>query len=99
MVANNPSYIGLLEVFRDMKFDFPDVTHKVSVCIVIGDALFPHFHRLHEVRMLDQVIVAGAGSVSFSEQWLIYTKKLSVLIHPTRLAFSNTADGDTRSAL
>lgn len=58
---------------------------------------------LVEVRMLDQVIVAGAGSVSFSEQWLIlrtiYTKKLSVLIHPTRLAFSNTADGDTRSAL
>ncbi|WP_172741601.1 JAB domain-containing protein [Citrobacter youngae] len=26
---------------------------------------------LVEVRMLDQVIVAGAGSVSFSEQWLI----------------------------
>ncbi len=26
---------------------------------------------LVEVRMLDQFIVAGAGSVSFSEQWLI----------------------------
>ncbi|GKI71211.1 hypothetical protein NUKP6_44210 [Klebsiella variicola] len=26
---------------------------------------------LVEVRMLDHVIVAGAGSVSFSEQWLI----------------------------
>lgn len=26
---------------------------------------------LVEVRMLDEVIVAGAGSVSFSEQWLI----------------------------
>lgn len=26
---------------------------------------------LVEVRMLDLVIVAGAGSVSFSEQWLI----------------------------
>ncbi|ASV19569.1 hypothetical protein B8P98_09845 [Klebsiella quasivariicola] len=51
LVANNPSYIGLLEVFRDMKFDFPDVTHKVSVCIVIGDALFPHFHRLHSLYL------------------------------------------------
>lgn len=36
LVANNPSYIGLLEVFRDMKSDFPDVTHKDIHILNIG---------------------------------------------------------------
>ena len=36
LVANNPSYIGLLEVFRDMKSDFPDVTHKNIHILNIG---------------------------------------------------------------
>lgn len=36
LVANNPSYIGLLEVFRDMKSDFPDVTHEDIHILNIG---------------------------------------------------------------
>ncbi|MEY8784874.1 CBASS cGAMP-activated phospholipase [Citrobacter freundii] len=36
LVANNPSYIGLLEVFQDMKSDFPDVTHKDIHILNIG---------------------------------------------------------------
>lgn len=36
LVANNPSYIGLLEVFRDMKSDFPDVIHKDIHILNIG---------------------------------------------------------------
>ena len=35
LVANNPSYIGLLEVFRDMKSDF-DVSHKDVYILNIG---------------------------------------------------------------
>ncbi|WP_405027771.1 CBASS cGAMP-activated phospholipase [Mangrovibacter phragmitis] len=38
LVANNPSYIGLLEVFRDMKSDFPNVTHKDVHILNIGTA-------------------------------------------------------------
>lgn len=36
LVANNPSYIGFLEVFRDMKSDFPDVAHKDIHILNIG---------------------------------------------------------------
>ncbi|EKA6606514.1 cGAMP-activated phospholipase CapV [Salmonella enterica] len=35
LVANNPSYIGLLEVFRDMKSDF-NVTHKDIHILNVG---------------------------------------------------------------
>ncbi|WP_027713174.1 CBASS cGAMP-activated phospholipase [Dickeya chrysanthemi] len=36
LVANNPSYIGLLEVFRDMQSDFPDVSYQNIYILNIG---------------------------------------------------------------
>ncbi|HHK5684457.1 TPA: CBASS cGAMP-activated phospholipase [Serratia marcescens] len=36
LVANNPSYIGLLEVFRDMRSDFPDASYKDVHILNIG---------------------------------------------------------------
>lgn len=36
LVANNPSYIGLLEVFRDMRSDFPDASYKTVHILNIG---------------------------------------------------------------
>ncbi|MCA6968411.1 cGAMP-activated phospholipase CapV [Pectobacterium carotovorum] len=36
LIANNPSYIGLLEVFRDMKSDFPSATHQNVHILNIG---------------------------------------------------------------
>lgn len=36
LVANNPSYISLLEVFRDMKYDFPNASHKNTQFLNIG---------------------------------------------------------------
>ncbi|WP_421205108.1 CBASS cGAMP-activated phospholipase [Aeromonas sp. 601027] len=36
LVANNPSYIGLLEVFRDMKTDFPNASHQNVHILNIG---------------------------------------------------------------
>ncbi len=36
LVANNPSYIGLLEVLRDMKTDFSGISHKNIYILNIG---------------------------------------------------------------
>lgn len=36
LVANNPSYIGLLEVFRDMRSDFPAASYKDVHILNIG---------------------------------------------------------------
>ncbi|MFQ2132585.1 CBASS cGAMP-activated phospholipase [Aeromonas hydrophila] len=36
LVANNPSYIGLLEVFRDMQSDFPDASYQNVHILNIG---------------------------------------------------------------
>ncbi|EGT0640431.1 cGAMP-activated phospholipase CapV [Citrobacter werkmanii] len=36
LVANNPSYIGLLEVLRDMQSDFPGASHKDIHILNIG---------------------------------------------------------------